>query len=284
MLNMFAVLGAGQPEFDAVYSSSMVSDANRRWADLYWNLANWTGQERSFKHFQDADYIYDTFVHQKMLIKTFEFPSWATSAVRDELKEMHRIKFAIFTANDRIKRLTMGVFLAEITGKIRKALMATPKRDHYEDTDDTGQVAKMNIYMTHDIFLFNLLVDLGIANTEIPPFGSAIIFELHQVNESSMVRIRFLNENLSMNYREFKANPLRLAKYADLDRNDYTVNEFLYSFSDLLMSEAEADRACRRNTDSPVGNHSVAYISVIVIESIIVLLFVVLSIKKCLTR
>lgn len=293
MLNMFAVLKAGQAEFDAVYSSAMVSNANRRWADLYRNLANWTGQERSFKDFQDADYIFDTLVHQRMLIEHFEFPDWATKEVRDELEAMHRLKFGIFTATHAIKRLTMGVFLTELTEKIGKAIVPTAKREHYEDTDDTGAVKKLNVYMTHDIFLFNMLVDLAIPNLEIPPFGSAIIFELHtdsaaksNFEKSSIVRIRYLNQNLSKTYSEFKANPLRLSKYAALGRDNYTVDEFLASFAGLLISEDEADQACRASSGSLATDrsNSTLYISVIVIESIVILLFVALCLKKCVNR
>lgn len=288
MLNMFAVIGAGQAEFDAVYSSAMVSDANRRWTGLYKSLANWTGQEHSFRDFQDADYIYDTLVHQKMLIEHFEFPSWATKEVRNQLEEMHRLKFGIFTANDQIKRLTMGVFLNELTEKIGKAIMPTPKREHYEDTDDTGEVKKLNVYLTHDIFLFNLLLDLNIPNTEIPPFGSAIIFELYtdptaksNREKSSMVRIRYLNENLSKNYTEFKANPLRLfGSLSNLNQENYTVKEFLSSFSGLLISQDEADRACRGNGLSSLTT----YIVLIVVESIVILLGVMLFVWKCMNR
>lgn len=293
MLNMFAVIGAGQAEFDAVYSGATISEANRRWSALYKNLAAWTGQERSFTDFQDADYIYDTFVHQKMLIENFEYPSWASEQVRSELEEMHRIKFAIFTATEPIKRLTMGVFLTELTEKISKAIIPTPKRDQYEDTDDLGDVKKLNIYLTHDIFLFNLLVDFAIPNSEIPPFGSAIIFELYtdeavesNFDQSSIIRIRYLNESLSKSFAEFKANPLRLSKYVQLGRNEYTVKEFLSSFASLLMSEAEADQACKVNSDSSVagGSSVTGYISVIVIESIVILLFVALSIKRCVNK
>lgn len=287
MLNMFAVIGAGQAEFDEVYSSSMVSEANERWAALYKNLAIWTGQEQSFTDFQDADYIYDTFVHQKLLIENFTFPDWASKEVIRQLIEMHRMKFAIFTATEQIKRLTVGVFLNELTEKISKAIRPTPKREQYVDTDDLGDVKKVNIYMTHDIFLFNLLVDLGIPNGRIPPFGSAIIFELYideaaesNFEESSSVRILYLNESLNETFIEFKTNPLHLSAYPQKG-NEYTVKEFLSSFASLLISEAEADRACKGDRSVVGSSNSVAYISVIVIESIVILLFVALSFKKC---
>merc|ERR1711977_587060 len=116
----------------------------------------------------------------------------------------------------------------------------TPKRDHYEDTDDLGDVKKLNIYLTHDIFLFNLLVDLAIPNNEIPPFGSAIIFELYadeaaksNFDELSTVRMLYLNESLSEAFTEFKTNPLQLSAYPQIGSNEYTVKEFLSSFASL---------------------------------------------------
>lgn len=288
MLNLFARCAARQKEYEKIYAGQAIAEANKRWAPLYQNLSIWTGQP-NFKDFQDGDYIYDSFLHQRMLIKDFSYPEWANEKVRKELKEMKLTKFRVFTMEEEIRRLTMGVFLDELRQKISKALLPSPKKIQYEDKDDLGDVKKLYIYSTHDIFLFNLLADLNIANHEIPPFGAAIIFELFteqtaklsfdQSLDSSIVRIWYLNETLPENYLHFKANPLRLSRFAP-DHGNYTVREFFASFSHLLLSEAEADRGCRAPSETSPSSSGI-YITVIVIESILIVLFVGLSVKRC---
>ena len=97
-----------------------------------------------------------------------------------------------------------------------------------------------------------------------------------------IIFFRYLNETLAENYRDFRANPLHLGSYAD-ERVNYTAREFFSSFSHLLMSEAEARRGCEATSEEgPSG--SGAYIIVIVIESIVIVLFVGLSIKRCMGK
>lgn len=290
MLNLFAQCTARKKQYDKIYADQTIAELNKRFAPLYGNLSIWTGQP-NFKDFQDGDYIYDAFLHQKMLVPNFTYPEWASETVLKELKEMKLTKFRVFSLEEEMQRLTMGVFLDEIRQKISKALLPSPKKIQYEDKDDLGDVKKMYIYSTHDIFLFNLLADLSIANDDVPPFGAAVIFELfteqakklsfEQSLNSSFVRLWYLNETLSENYLDFKANPLRMSRFpADHDGN-YTVREFFASFSHLLLSETEAIPGCQAPSEtSPSASSSGTYITVIVIESIVIALFVGLFIKR----
>lgn len=297
MLNLFAVCAARQREMKVIFASDVIRRANERWAHLYQNLATLTGQ-KSFG-FIDGDYLYDALFHEEALITDFQRPTWLTEELLGELLEMRKTEFRMFSLTIEMQRLTMGVFLNELREKISRAILPTNAltSEHYEDADETGQVKKLNIYSTHDIFLFNMLAGLGMPTDEIPPFGAAVIFELFidelarsNFDESSSVRIWYLNETLKENYLDFKANPLRLPGF---DRDRYTVKEFLDSFAHLLMTPAEADRACQLDgptglsdsSDSSYSSHSSGssgvYIIVIVIESIVILLFVGLSVKRC---
>lgn len=289
MLNLFARCTARTKEYDKIYASNAIQELNKQWKLMYQNLSVWTGQP-NFKDFQDADYIFDAFFHQRMLIKNFNYPEWASEQVLKELKEMKLTKFRVMSMGKQMRRLNMGVFLNELKQRIGKALLPSPKRMQYEDTDDLGEVKKLYIWSTHDVFLFTLLADLNIPNNEIPPFGAAIIFELFtdvaakrsfdQSLDTSYVRIFYLNETLPQSYLDFKANPLHLGAYS-ADRANYTVREFFSSFSDLPMTEAEARSGCEATIEE---NASGSYITVIVIESIVIVLFVGLSIKRCMSK
>lgn len=296
MLNLFAVCAARQREMEVIKRSEVIRRADERWADLYRNLSILTGQ-KSFG-FIDGDYLYDALFHEEALISDFQRPNWLTDQLLAELLEMRKTEFRLFSLTHEMQRLTLGVFLNELKEKISQAIMPTNAltSDHYEDSDETGRVKKLNIYSTHDIFLFNMLAGLGMPIDEIPPFGAAVIFELFiddraesNFDESSTIRIWYLNETLKENYLDFRANPLRLPGF---DRDRYTVKEFLASFAHLLMTPAEADRGCQVDgatgaLDVSVGHPSYSssssgvYITVIVIESLVILLFVGLSVKRC---
>lgn len=289
MLNPFAVCAARQSEMRVAYESDVIRRANERWAGLYKNLTIWTGQ-KSFD-FVDGDMLYDELLFlDRALINDPQKPEWLTKQLLTELKEMRKTSFEVLGVTPRIQRLTMGLFLNELKEKISRAIRPTSVLPHYEDTDETGVVKKLNVYSTHDIFLFNLIQNLGFIMDELPPFGAAIIFELFvdrlarsNFEQSSSIRIWYLNETLT-DYLHFKANPLRLPGY---DRDRYTVEEFLDSFAHLLMTETEAEIGCRfNNTGDPTisSNSSSTYIVVIVIESIVILLFVGLSVKRCMSK
>ena len=198
MLNLFARCTARTKEYKKIYASKEIVEVNKKWAPLYKNLSVWTGQT-SFKDFQDGDYVFDAFQHQKMLIEGWKYPEWASETVQKELKEMKLTKFRVMCTEEQMQRLTMGVFLDELKQRVSKALLPSPKRMQYEDTDDLGDVKKLYIWSGHDIFLFALLADLRIPNDEVPPFGAAVIFELftdttaglnfEQSLDSSIVRI-----------------------------------------------------------------------------------------------
>ena len=281
MLNLNAICAAKQAEMRVVYSSDVIRRANERWADLYRNLSVWTGQE-SFG-FKDGDFLFDALFEEKALIGDFQRPSWLTDEIMEELKRMRKTSYSVYGVTPRMQQLTMGCFLNELKEKISQAIVPSSPGPHYEDSDDSGQVKRLNVYSTHDIFLYNLLADLGMPTDEMPPYGAAVIFELFvdrlarsNFGQSSSVQIWYLNETLADDYLNFKANPLRLPGY---DRANYTVDEFLASFAHLLMSETEVDSGCK--FDAPAAYSSSAYIIVIIIESIVILLFVGQFVKQC---
>lgn len=289
MLNLYARCTAREKEYKRIYASKAIQELNKKWAPMYKDLSIWTGQP-NFKDFEDGDYIYDAFYHQRMLIKDFKYPEWANETVQKELKEMKLTKFRMNSMTQEMRRIKLGAFFYELKQRVSKALLPSPKKMQYEDTDDTGEVKKLYVYSTHDVFLFNLLANLGTPIDEVPPFGAAVIFELYtdvtanltldESLSSSIVQLWYLNETLSENYLDFRANPLQLGGYPG-DRTNYTAAEFLSSFSELLLTEAEAQRGCE---EMPEEASPSTYITVIVIESIVIALFVGLSVKRCLSN
>ena len=111
-------------------------------------LTYFTGENVTY--LMPADYIYDILNNEHLLIKDYEYPKWASKGILDSLEDLHEAKFRMFSQTKAMQRLRLGVFLNELTERIRNAAAPpeTEKGSHLVDEDDIKEVKKLNIYST----------------------------------------------------------------------------------------------------------------------------------------
>lgn len=96
----------------------------------------------------------------------------------------------------------------------------------------------------HDFFISALLNGLRVFNGRSPPFGAAILIELHEHNETaanwnerSSIAMFYLNDTTSE-----IAHPLRIPECLDVEH--CTVKQFATSVSDLALSREQWVKEC----------------------------------------
>lgn len=104
-------------------------------------------------------------------------PEWAKKVYPDEMLPFVKFAFELFSYNDNLKRLRVGVLLHKITQMfLRKANgTLTPNR-------------KMWIFSGHDTTLMPLLDTFG-QPLVMTPYASAIIMELYRKNNKYFVKV-----------------------------------------------------------------------------------------------
>ena len=102
----------------------------------------------------DADYIYDTLEAESNVIENFTYPEWATEEVLNNLKACHLAKFKLFGQTKRLQRLRLGVFLNELTTKIREAIKPVEKEKYHYTDAEPNSVRKLNIFSTVSKYIY----------------------------------------------------------------------------------------------------------------------------------
>ncbi|RWS27799.1 lysosomal acid phosphatase-like protein 3 [Leptotrombidium deliense] len=111
-------------------------------------------------------------------------PDWFTDDVEDEMKDFHGHFFDLESKTKTTQKLKAGLIFKEIITILNK------KKDIYKNK-------KIFFLSTHDTKLAAILNALQVFNKLPPPFGSAMLIELHSASNSHFVKSFYLNETYS---------------------------------------------------------------------------------------
>lgn len=168
--------------------SNQCAKFKQKYSALFRNLTKFCGQPVTYTNFT---HVYDAIINEKL--HGMRQPSWVKmiwptlQKCRDELS-MQR------TPTFQLKRLYGGSMLKAIIQNCRDKIEGTSLRQLYD-------------YSTHDKTISILMSTLDIHNGKIPPYSSAIIFELRSSNSSIQAS--------NMNYQ------LRILFHNDTNINPY---------------------------------------------------------------
>lgn len=239
MLYPSSTCSAAYEEAAKIENSNYVKSINKKYENLYKYLTLNAGQQ--INDIVHASYLYDNLKIEQA--HGYQIPVWATDKVLEELKDLNVISFITMGLTRRIQKLRSGVLLNDLAEKIKMLVKKpTPKKKLLVD-----DAKKLNVYSTHDSFLAVLLEALQINNKLPPPFGSTVIFELHQNNESganwdesSSIKIFYFNETE-------KNDPYLMKIPACQDTDICTIKQFISSISDLLLSPQAWIKECKKS-------------------------------------
>ncbi|CAG7718542.1 unnamed protein product, partial [Allacma fusca] len=130
----------------------------------------------------------DTLMIQKQ--RGMKLPAWFNQTMFEELSSLKYLRFELDTYTPEFKRLRGGPILKELLGNM-------PNKNK--------QAKNVYLYSAHKSALGALMNTLGIFNHLLPPYASALMFELYQTNPENFdnnyfLRIYYYNETQSQPY------------------------------------------------------------------------------------
>lgn len=108
-----------------------------------------------------------------------QLPDWTRNIFPDgKLKEAALMEYIITSYNDELKRLTGGFWLKLWLDNINDFINFKTINYH-----------QAYFYSGHDVNISSVLRALGIFESHIPPYNSAIMFELHKIKRKLYVKV-----------------------------------------------------------------------------------------------
>lgn len=102
-------------------------------------------------------------------------------AIVDQLKQVSEFHYSTLFNDTLIQKVRSGNLIEELYTNMIHAINGT-------------STTKFYVYSGHDKTLASLMSLLGIFNNQLVPFGSVLFFELHEINQSHIIRIYYFNE------------------------------------------------------------------------------------------
>jgi len=146
--------------------------------DLLGYLTKHTGQK--VNNLIGVAFLYDTFSVQK--IHNLTIPPWV-DAVWSQLEQTRDLFFESRVSTAEQQRLRAGSLIKEILSNMKMKARGELKK-------------KLFIYSSHDGILLTFMLAVQVRSRNdfsVPPYASAVIVELHQVNNSYFVQIMYRN-------------------------------------------------------------------------------------------
>ncbi|XP_050486353.1 venom acid phosphatase Acph-1-like isoform X1 [Bombus huntii] len=146
-------------------------------------------------------------------------PEWYTEEVSKKLQDIVKIEYEIRSYTPLLKRLNGGVIIRRFIDNIR----INEKRD---------RPRKIYLYSGHEVNVAAVVRALNLTEPEIPPYGSAIIFEkLKDLNNKVYIRMLFWNG---------VTDELKVYKISECDEI-CPIEKYLNIVNDLLPSDEEVN-------------------------------------------
>ena len=188
----------------------------------------------------DVDSLY-----QALIIESRDFDYWWSHlwTIEEQTKIIEKLKvIADFNYETRweskiIQKLRSGILIEEIYNNMKNFIDRTSNNRFYQ-------------YSAQDITVAPMLHLLGSFNNKVVPFGSTIIFELHQQNDGQQnyfVKIYYLNET-------YTGNPHLLKIGICNGQTQCSHDEFHKSIQEFFVKDF--DEECDNKSESPSENES----------------------------
>ena len=169
-------------------------------------------------------------LYQTLIIESRDFDYWWTNVwtkeqqtkIMEQLKLIADFTFEILWSSKTIQKLRSGILIEEIYKNMKNYIKRTSNNKLYE-------------YSAHDTTVAPMLHLLGSFNNKIVPFGSTIIFELHQQSNDYFVKIYYLNETYTGHPHLLKIGICNGQTQCSYDDFHKSVKEFFVNGSDDEM-------------------------------------------------
>ena len=175
-------------EYDEIQDSNRVTKFLKERKEFLQEISKVA--DKNINHLGEADSLYQT-----MIIESRDFDYWWTkywtreqqTKIMEQLKVIGDFEYETGWASKKIQKLRSGILVEEIYKNMKHYIEGTSNNRFYQ-------------YSAHDTTVAPMLHLLGSFNNKRVPFGSAVVFELHQNNQNNyFVKIYYINETYAGN-------------------------------------------------------------------------------------
>ena len=137
---------------------------------------------RSMETIHEVSVMYDTLLTEQEANKTL--PGWTKKVFPGgEFEKLLLVDYLVYSWNSQIKRLQAGPFLSQLVNNF----------DAFTTNNLVPPDQKIFLYAGHDLAIGFVLNTLGIFDGLAPPYSSAVLFELYNIQGSYKVQIYWRN-------------------------------------------------------------------------------------------
>ena len=227
-------------EYDKIKNSEKVTKFLDEQKEFLEEISKAAGENIS--KLGDADSLY-----QALTIESRDFDYWWShlwtkeeqTKIMEQLKAIADFDYETQWSSKIIQKLRSGILIEEIYKNIKHFIDGTSNNRFYH-------------YSAHDITVAPMLHLLGSFNNKVVPFGSTIIFELHQQNDGQknhFVKIYYLNET-------YVGNPHLLKIGICNGQTQCSYDEFHNNIQEFFVKEFD-DECDNKSQNSPGKGSSI---------------------------
>ncbi|XP_063908693.1 venom acid phosphatase Acph-1-like [Zophobas morio] len=126
--------------------------------------------------FQDIFFIFKTESDMGLIM-----PEWTKTVFPEPTQSIGALVYGYHNYDQRVKQINSGYMLKKILDDSKKKI-----------EQNSGK--KIYLYSGHESTLGYMLDALKVYDAHIPPYGSAISFEIHRANDQFYVKLRYRND------------------------------------------------------------------------------------------
>ena len=191
------------PAADAAYEQTMRSKEVQQFLDSQKDFIKKVEEKTGEKYtkLRQLDYLFDTLKAETTFDEPKPMPKWVHELGNDTFERLKEFEWKAFKydwSSKTVQRLRAGLILKELTNNMEKAIKGEK------------HLKKVYSYASHDTLLVVILQALGLYSGIPPSYGSALLFELHEINGQHFINLVYANVTPVLNYKELELKNCRL--------------------------------------------------------------------------
>ncbi|ODN03821.1 Lysosomal acid phosphatase [Orchesella cincta] len=163
-------------EFKRVLECPLIEEFKKSHQETFQYIKEHTGMDEV--NIENVGQVHDTLFIQSLY--NISLPNWTEKVYPEPMKTMSDLGFQILSANREMMKFNGGPLLKEVIENMESTVefLKCPKKQK-----EKKRVKKVYLYSGHDTTVAAFLATLSVFDTHQPPYTSAVIVELHQMQE-----------------------------------------------------------------------------------------------------
>lgn len=212
---------AADEAYEEILQSKEVIDFMSSQKDFIEKLNEKTGE--NYTELRKLEHLSNTLNTELDFDEPKPMPKWINELGNDTLDRLKQFELNGFKwSSKKLQRLRAGLMFKELTTNMKNIVKS--------NNSDKHLIKKVYSYSTHDSIIVTILQSLGLYSGIPPSYGSALLFELHQIDSKYFVQLFYANVTPILKISELNLKVCHLNEsqsICKLENFIESVNEFI---------------------------------------------------------